>query len=216
MAVSNRTLFDYFLEKINDRKICSLLTDEDLIEILNLYRKNATSVYFKIINIDVTDVKEPEFYRQYFVGDNIQVNYVIAHWSDGEVDESTVPFCKVNDTILEENVDYTFDINTLTFTLYVASILDATIECGYDFVGEFNNDLSDEELWVIATAMVYVWTSSKYYNADNLKNRMSPKDFKTFSPANLLKEMTVLRKRSAVELRQEVNCYSYNDFQGFN
>lgn len=216
MATSFRTLFDYFLNKVNDRQICSLLTDEDLINILNLYQKDSTSVYFKIIKQDVTDIKSPEFYRQSFTGDDVEVNFVISQWSSGDLDISTEPYCEVDGVILTNGVDYTFNISNLTFTLTNPPVTDAEISCGYDFVGEYNGDYTDEELWVIASGMVYSWSSSKYYNSENLKNRMSTKDFKTFSPAELLNRMNELRVRAKYELRQDTVSYSFNDFTGFN
>lgn len=216
MATSNRTLFDYFLNKVDDRDLCSLLTDQDIIEILDLYRKNTTSLYFTIIKTDISSVKPPEFYRQDFVGDDVETEFTISQWSDGEVEESTEPYCEVDSIILEKDVDYTFDINTLIFSLLVAPALNADVKCGYDFVGEFDNDLTDDELWVIASGMVYAWTSSKYYKSENMKNRMSSKDFKTFSPAKLLDSLRDLRARAMYEFRQDRVIYSFKDFEGFS
>lgn len=215
MATSNRTLFDYFLNKVEDRDLCKLLTDEDIINILDMYRKNTTSLYFTIIKTDISSVKSPEFYRQDFNGDGIETEFTISQWSSGEVDESTKPYCEVDGTILTKDVEYTFDINTNTFTLLTAPALNADVKCGYDFLGEFNESLADDELWVIASGMLYAWTSSKYYRSENLKNRMSSKDFKTFSPAKLLDSLNELRKRAMYELRQDTVRYSFKGFNGF-
>ena len=216
MATSWKTLYDYFLSKVRDRQLCSIITIEDMLDIMEIYKTDSTNSYFKIINQDVTDKKSPEFYRQDFTADGLTADFTISKWSDGELEISTAPFCEVDGVILQEDVGYTFDINTLTFTLTNTPLEDIEVVCGFDFVGEYNGDFTEEELFIIATGMVYSWTSHKYYNADNLRNRMSTKDFNTFSPANLLEKLGETRDRADRELRRAIISYSFNEFTGFN
>lgn len=217
MATSNRDIFDRFLDKVSDRQLCSLLTDEDIINILNMYMGNSTSSYLKHLNQDVANKLLPEFYRQDFTGNDILTQFTISQWSSGNIAKSTVPYFSVDGVVLVLNIDYTFDLNTLTFTTLTPPVLNSEIEAGYDFIGEFNDTFTDEEMWLIASGMVMSWTSSKYYNVENFRNKMGTKDFKIFSTANLLKSMNQLRNQAFHELRQRRVEYSYgSDFAGFN
>lgn len=218
MPTSNKTLFDRFLSRINDRDICRLLTKEEFVELLNNRKNHSLSVYFTNIKTDISDVLEPDFYREEKVGDNIAKDFTILQWSAGQLDISTEPYASVNGEEKILDTDYTFDINTLTFSFIIAPELDANIDIGYDFIGEFVNDLTDEEIWITTSGMLLSWLNDKVYNTELMKNRMSPKDFKVFSPADLLNKMTNILERTRRDVRRESLGYSYgkpSEFKGY-
>lgn len=218
MPTSNKTLFDRFLSRIKDRDICKLLTEEEFVELLDMRKNHSLSVYFTNIKTDTEDVLEPEFYREEKVGDNTEVNFTISKWSDGQLDISTNPYVTIDGELKIIDVDYTFDENTLIFTFVTAPILNASIEVGYNFIGEFVNELTDGEIWITTSGMLLSWINDKVYNTELMKNRMSPKDFKVFSPANLLDRMTKLLERTRRDVRRESLEYSYgkpSEFKGY-
>jgi len=216
MATSKRDIYTKFLSKIDDRDLCRLLTEEDMIEILGLRMNESLSVYFKIINQNVSINTSAEFFRESFLGDNINVNFTISQWSVGTLTQSTEPYCSVAGAVLVKNIDYTFDLSTLTFTLIATPELNASVKCGYNFTGEFEATFTDEEEWVTAIGMVLAWSSDNVYVVNKMKNRLTSKDFSSFSPANLLDKLLQLRDRATYEIRDAKNSYSYNGFSGFN
>jgi len=218
MPTSNKTLFDKFLSRIKDRDICKLLTEEEFVELLDMRKNHSLSVYFTNIKTDTEDVLEPEFYREEKIGDDIETNFTISHWSDGQLDISTVPYVTIDGDLKILGTDYTFDVNTLTYSFTIAPILNSVVEVGYDFIGEFINELTDEEIWITTSGMLLSWLNDKVYNTELMKNRMSPKDFQVFSPANLLDKMTKLLERTRRDVRRESLGYSYgkpSEFKGY-
>lgn len=76
---------------------------------------------------------------------------------------------------------------------------------------QFNADLDDEVLEILALGVAYYWLSSKVLRVELLRNTMSTKDFTTFSNANLLREATALRDAVRDEFIGAINAYSYYD-----
>jgi len=77
---------------------------------------------------------------------------------------------------------------------------------------EFTNDLTEEEMWILADYMRKVWLDEKINNGELLKLRLTDKDFKTFSPADLLGTMSKLKLIYDKELKLKVNDYLYDGY----
>jgi len=77
---------------------------------------------------------------------------------------------------------------------------------------EFDNNLTEEEQWIIADYMRKVWLDEKINNGELLKLRLTDKDFKTFSPADLLGTMSKLKSIYDKELKLKVNDYLYDGY----
>lgn len=73
----------------------------------------------------------------------------------------------------------------------------------------FVDDLSVEEIDILSEIMVENWIKPKIYNLDLFKNRLSTKDFTTFSPANLLNSVRETFKLSHERAESLINKYSY-------
>ncbi len=85
-----------------------------------------------------------------------------------------------------------------------------------DTLKQFNEDLDDEEQWVLALGIRLVWLERKLYKEENLRNKMGNRDYQTFSPANLIDKLILLRDKTEKDLKQRVVDYSFNKFEGFN
>ena len=81
---------------------------------------------------------------------------------------------------------------------------------------EFTNDLTEEEQWILADYMRKVWLDEKINNGELLKLRLTDKDFKTFSPADLLGTMSKLKSIYDKELKLKVNNYLYDGYSYSN
>jgi len=84
------------------------------------------------------------------------------------------------------------------------------VTCGYQFAGQFDDDLSEEEVWVVAYGMLVSWLQQKVFNASLFKNHMTTKDFSTFSAANLIDKLNELHTMAESKLQGLVVSYSYN------
>lgn len=78
---------------------------------------------------------------------------------------------------------------------------------------QFNLQLSDMEKEILGTLMVVEYLSPKILRDELLLDRLGSKDFRTFSPANLLKETRELRESFKSEANSLMVEYYYR--QGF-
>lgn len=76
---------------------------------------------------------------------------------------------------------------------------------------QFNNDLGDEEIEILALGVAFYWVSYKTMNSELLKNVLNSKDYYYYSPANLLKELQTLRNTLRDEFRGRMRQYSFFD-----
>ena len=210
MSTSNRKIFNKFLTLINDRTLCSLISDEDMTTLIETFLNESASVRFKKCKKDLTDKEDSDFYRQEFAGNGILTTFTISQYPTNPNVDSIEMVCLVNGN----PTTFTFNDSTLVFTLSPAPT--GIVTCGYDFIGQMNENLDDEEMWILAWGMISSWNSDKVYNESKLKVKLTTLDYKTFSPANLLDKLIELRRRSLIEIRDLTVSYSFNDFTGFN
>lgn len=75
---------------------------------------------------------------------------------------------------------------------------------------QFNADLGDEEIEILALGISYYWLSYKALDSKALKNVLNSKDYYYYSPANLLKEVQTLRKTVRDEFNSRMRRYSFD------
>ncbi len=74
---------------------------------------------------------------------------------------------------------------------------------------EFNEDLSEEEIYILNIGMKYEWLSPKVFHTENLETFINTRDFNIFSPANKLKESRETLESTKKEFHQLIMDYSY-------
>lgn len=80
----------------------------------------------------------------------------------------------------------------------------------YDLeLGQFNNELDNEVIEILSWGIAYYWISAKALNSKLLRNMIHNKDYTSYSPANLLKEITSLRDTVEQEFRGRTKTYSF-------
>ena len=95
--------------------------------------------------------------------------------------------------------------------------IDVQKECGVDLSDKdntskvFNITISDEIQEILAVGIAFYWLSAKTLRSDLLKNVIYHKDYTTFSPANLLKEIQALRKEMKQEYKSKMREYAYHN-----
>lgn len=81
-------------------------------------------------------------------------------------------------------------------------------DCDFE-TKQFNSDLDDEVIEILALGVAYYWLSYKALDSKALRNVMNSRDYYYYSPANLLKEVQTLRKTLRNEFRSSMYRYSY-------
>lgn len=78
---------------------------------------------------------------------------------------------------------------------------------------QFNETLTEEEIFILATCMKKSWLSNKIYNLELIKQRMSNKDFKFTSQAEQLLRLTVLNQELDKEISRMIVDYTLYAFK---
>jgi len=211
MSTPKNSVTTIFLSLINDRDLVVDLTDEQMTELLDLYLNDSSKLRFKACTKDLTDEEAYDFHTDTFAADGISKVYTITQYPSTPNASAINYVCTVNGVA----VDYTFNSTTLQFTLDALPDADDAVVCGYEFVGQFNEDLTDEEIHILAHGMLLSYFSSILLKHENMKNSLSMKDYNAFSPANLLDKLTTIKKELQVDLRNLIVSYTFNDFEGF-
>jgi len=97
----------------------------------------------------------------------------------------------------------------------LSSIVDFQHSCkenlnDYDLEKEqFNVELDNEIIEILSLGIAFHWLSAQALNRQHLKNMIHNKDYTSYSPANLLKEIRTLRDEIEKEYRGRINTYSF-------
>lgn len=78
-----------------------------------------------------------------------------------------------------------------------------------EILAQFNSELDEEIIEILATGEAYYWVLPKVANEENFYNLMNAGDYSFFSPANLLDKMIEMRQLMEKEFRRKMMLYSY-------
>lgn len=79
---------------------------------------------------------------------------------------------------------------------------------------QFNEDLTDEEQWILAYGMAISWLESKIKQNELLRTAISGRDYSEMSHANQLKELMNLETQMRNKLNEYILNYTFNNFDG--
>lgn len=74
---------------------------------------------------------------------------------------------------------------------------------------QFINDLTIEQIDILAVGMVESWSKAKMNNAELMRNFLNTKDFTGYSSANLLSKIADVNQKSHDEFISRIKEYSY-------
>lgn len=126
------------------------------------------------------------------------------------------------DKLLIENIDYKVvraregDIITDILITKLNKSLPDTLTASWIFSGEFTEDLTIDEQYILALGMLASWLNHKIFREENLRQVIGDTDYKGYSSANLLSKMTALRESLRLEIKEKMVKYSYKGFKGLN
>lgn len=117
--------------------------------------------------------------------------------------------------------DYSFlnvctDLKESVLQKYLLSaIIDFKHSCAVDLEDydlekeQFNIELDSEIIEILSLGIAYHWLNAQALNRQLLRNVIHNKDYTSYSPANLLKEINSLRDELGAEYRGKINTYSF-------
>ena len=79
-----------------------------------------------------------------------------------------------------------------------------------EILKQFNNDLDDEIIDILSELMIVEWLKPKVLSSENMRNALSTKDYKLFSPTELLRELNKLSVTCKDNVRGLINDYSFS------
>ena len=79
----------------------------------------------------------------------------------------------------------------------------------------FVEDLTKEEIWIIAYGMLLAWLESKIKTERLLREAISTKDYTETSHANQLDKLLEMQRMTKYQMREYLLSYSKNDWEGF-
>ena len=118
---------------------------------------------------------------------------------------------KVTDTDLSDMAEE--DANSVMSDLLKQATVKFSESCKKDLsdvtATGFVSDLDDYEVDILSELMVEAWYKPHINYTDLLRNKLSTKDFTTFSPANLQKENRESYELAHKRARSMINEYSF-------
>lgn len=130
------------------------------------------------------------------------------------------PYININASFLSKISDpYLASLSDADLQEYLLKILISSIpkfkKCKKNLSSRdetgFIEDLTDEDIEILANLMVIEWLRPQINNLELLKQALGAKDFQMFSQANHLKELQALRKDTQSEISKLLVDYSYNN-----
>lgn len=201
-------IYKPFLFSIQDNGL-GYLTKEEFYEVLEEYIIKSVILDFKECSKSLEYVENREF-KQSFNGNGLMEEFFI----DCEVNNT------VYSTLLFRNGEVVDDcyynisddlILTLQFPIGVEDIIEVRIK----EIGYFVEDLTQEEISIIAEIMVLHWLRKQINREENLQASISTGDFKKTSNANLLDKLMNLAEKQERIIDNYKIKYSMYDFEGF-
>ena len=117
--------------------------------------------------------------------------------------------------------DYSFlstctDLKEAVLQKYLlSSIVDFQHSCEVDLTDydleeeQFNVELDNEIIEILSLGIAFHWLSAQALNQQLLRNMIHNKDYTSYSPANLLKEIRTLRDEIEKEYKGKIHTYSF-------
>lgn len=130
-------------------------------------------------------------------------------------------FSEIYERAIFKFTDYSFlneitDFKEALLQKYLlAAVADFRHSCTVDLndydleLEQFNTELDNEIIEILSWGIAYYWISAKALNSELLRNTIHNKDYTSYSPANLLKEIQSLRGVVEQEFRGRVRTYSF-------
>lgn len=204
MATSFDSIAKLMLMEMQDNTISKMDTDIAYDLISDLIITSATVDFSQCKkNLD-NYIPYSEFLSSIKINEN--KNKITIDRKDKLLDKIIV---RVNDIEIED-VDYEFIDTNLVITYNFKENDDVKI-IEY-FTGEFNEDLTSREKYIIALASNCHFLNQKILKEDNLRIHLGDKDYSMSSSWNTLKMLTTLKEAMDKKLKDYIDNYTFDGY----
>jgi hypothetical protein len=76
---------------------------------------------------------------------------------------------------------------------------------------QFNIDLNDDEMEILSTLMILSYITPKIVSVQNMEQRLTDREYKSYSQGKHLQEMISLKRELQLDISQLVSAYTYAD-----
>lgn len=76
---------------------------------------------------------------------------------------------------------------------------------------QFNVDLNDDEMEILSTLMILSYITPKIVSVQNMEQRLTDREYKSYSQGKHLQEMISLKRELQLEVSQLTSAYTYED-----
>lgn len=80
-----------------------------------------------------------------------------------------------------------------------------------DVSKQFQFDLNDDEKEILSTLMILAYIQPKIVSTQNMEQRLTDREYKSYSQGKHLQEMISLRKELQSEVSQLISAYTYSN-----
>lgn len=132
------------------------------------------------------------------------------------------PYTKIYDRFLQKVTDFNLaEVDDSSFDEMLQGWLDSSIvrirKCQHDLskrddeLQEFNEDLSDLEIELLALGMVDAWVTPMLNSTELTLQFVGGKEEKYYSQSQMLAELRNLKKENSLEMQRLHNYYTYTN-----
>lgn len=200
MSTPFSNIYDRFVIKVQDSGLSlstELLTEQNLFNMLNSANANFNMDCPK----DLSDYSGIEHGEDTYTGNGIQTSFLFTTTPvSGSFYVVTV------DGVATTNYTYVSGTNSIDFN--VAPTGEVFIQWIYG--GEFTATLIGKEEEILARFMLLEWLNKEIYNICQLRNSLTPADWRRFSEASNIKAKTSLMEYTNTKLDTDVMLYTWN------
>lgn len=201
-------IYKPFLFSIQDSGL-GYLSKEDFYEVLEEYIIKSAVLDFKECTKSLEYVGNREF-KQNFNGNGLMEEFFIE--CDIQNDIYSTRLLRNEEVVDECFYNLSKDlILTLQFPIGIEDFIEIKIK----EIGFFIEDLTQEEISILAEIMVLHWLRKQINREENLQASISTGDFKKTSNANLLDKLMNLAEKQEKIIDNYKVKYSMSGFEGF-
>ena len=202
-------IYKPFLASVQDIGI-GYLTKEEFYETLEGYLIKSVVLDFKECTNSLEYISNEEFTYK-FRGNGFREEYFI----DCDIKNTIYSTTLFQNGELIDECYYNIDSKNLILTLEFRAGAEDTLELKLKEIGYFVEELTQEEISILAEIMVLHWLRKQINREENLQASISTSDFKKTSNANLLDKLLALAEKQEQIIDSYKVKYSMTGFDGF-
>lgn len=190
MGTSYLEIYTSAITEFQDPDLKSLYTQDIQLftQVMGNFMTNAISLFSRPMGVRkrLAKKKSPYLIEETFFGDSVSTEYIVNNVIPSEDVEDSLFTVKTKDG--KFNVEYNSASNTLVLPRPI--VLGEKFVFSCYFVGSFENELYDEEKYILSQWLMVCWAQYVQNNRSDIDRLLGDTDFKLTSNANTTNSKT--------------------------